>query len=82
MSIKLSNARTMAATGRYPQTWEAVLAVLPASTVTALTARQLAELADAVRASWDTTKALAEAEVVAEGLVWDARAGRSLPIGA
>lgn len=80
MSIKLSRARSLANTGRYPRTWEAVCATLPATITRTLTSRQLADLADAIAESWTATKALAEAGAVADGLVWDARAGRSRQI--
>ncbi len=77
MSIKVERARKLSEVGRYPATYAAVLASLSPEVVAALSSRLLARLLDDVWASWKETKRLHEADIVAEGAVWDA-GGRRL----
>ncbi len=75
-AIKIKRALRLAAVGDLPETSGAMLAALPAETVAALTARQLAGLLDAAWRLVQASKALAERAACDEGAVWDARAQR------
>jgi hypothetical protein len=48
-SIKIRRAQRLAAIGRNPRTWEAIIDAIPAGVIEAINSRQLAELADAMR---------------------------------
>ena len=47
--IKINRAAKICAAGRYPLTYAAIIAAIPPGVVSALPARQLAALADAMR---------------------------------
>lgn len=82
MGIKLNRARRLSEVGRYPQTYEAVLGSLSPEVVAALNARLLAKLLDDVWTSWKETRRIHEADIVAEGAVWDAGGERLREIAA
>lgn len=52
-TIKIKRAQGLAAVGKYPRTWAAIIGAIPAAVVSALSSRQLAELADAMRTQYE-----------------------------
>lgn len=71
--IKINRARHLSTTGRYPASFDAMLAAIPAPVVTGLTAKALAALIDAQWIACQDAKAIAEREAIDAGAVWDAR---------
>ena len=65
MSIKINNAAKIAKCGKFPRTFAAVLAAIPAEVIDSLTAKNLASLADAMDAHFKAGMASAESEVEA-----------------
>ena len=49
MTIKLNRARNLADVGQFPSTWAAIIAAMPESVLNGCTARQVADIADAMR---------------------------------
>ena len=62
MSIKINNAAKIAKVGKFPRTFSAVLAAIPSDVIAALTAKQLASLADAMDAHFHAGRASVETE--------------------
>jgi hypothetical protein len=81
-AIKRERARRLCPVGRYPETYAALSAHLPDRLLDRLTARDLADVIEAFARVSGTAKALADREAVANGCVWDARAGRLVEIAA
>jgi hypothetical protein len=63
-SIKIARAAKIAKAAKFPRTWQAVIAAIPAEVVAALTAKQLAAMADAMHAQFQAghTAGASEAE--------------------
>lgn len=80
--IKIKRARAAATIGRYPASFDAMLARVPADVVAALTSAQLAQMLDALADACDASKALAARDACDEGAIWDARANRLREIAA
>lgn len=80
--IKIKRARAAAAIGRYPATFDAMLARVPAEVVSALTSAHLARMLDALADACDASKALATRSACDEGAIWDARRSRLREIAA
>lgn len=72
-AIKINRALRLADVGRYPETARAMLRALPASALDKLSAREIAEMLDAMHALTERSKAIAERDACEAGLVWDAR---------
>ena len=72
-SIKINRAQKLTSIGKYPGTWAALLAHVPAELRNTLTARQIAQTVDALWACAQASKAIADREAIADGGVWDAR---------
>ena len=72
-SRKINRAARLAETGCYPGTFLAMFYAIPAATVAALTAAQLAELIDSTAALADNSKAISAREIISDGGVWDAQ---------
>ena len=53
MSIKINKARAIAATGKFPRTFDGVCNAVPLLVVQAITAKQLAALIDSMRAQFE-----------------------------
>lgn len=81
-SIKINRAQALSTTGRYGQTFAAMLEAIPAAVVETLTARQLADTIDAMQRLAEASKALAARDICADGFVWDARRGASRDLAA
>jgi hypothetical protein len=79
-AIKRERARRLCPVGRYPETYAALSAHLPERLVERLSARDLADVIEAFDLVSSTGKALADREAVANGCVWNARAGRLVEI--
>lgn len=71
MSIKINRAQKLAKIGDCPGSFFAMLEFIPASAIAALNSRQIAELIDAVWRLASASKALAAADAIMEGGVWD-----------
>lgn len=52
-TIKIRRAQQLAAIGRNPRTWGAIIGAIPADVVQAVNSRRLAALADAMRQQHD-----------------------------
>ena len=63
MSIKITNAAKIAKIGKFPRTFAAVLAAIPAEVTEALTAKKLAALVDAMDAQFKAGRAAAQKDV-------------------
>lgn len=72
--VKINRAMKMARIGSNPGSASDMLAAIPASTIAGLTARQLAELLDAMWSLAQASKAIAARDACAEGAIWDAQA--------
>jgi len=73
MSTKISRAHKLAAIGNCPGSFEAMLAAIPLGVRRTLNSGQIALLLDA---NWQlacASKAIANADAIAEGGVWDHR---------
>jgi hypothetical protein len=72
--IKVNRAVRISQIGRYPASASAMLRAIPAEVIDALPARLIAVLMDAQWETCQASKAIAEADAITEGAVWDARA--------
>jgi hypothetical protein len=72
-TIKLSRARAISKTGRYPGTYDAMLAHIPTALVASASAAVIAATIDAMASACAEAKALAGADAISEGAVWDAK---------
>lgn len=72
-TIKVNRALSLASIGGCPGSAGDMLGAIPTAVIEALPSRLLAELLDANWRLAQRSKALANAEAVAEGAVWDAR---------
>lgn len=70
--IKINRALRLSKIGKCPQSAADMLAALPWSAIGRLRAVDLAELVDAMWAVASRSKAIAVADAIAEGYVWDA----------
>ena len=75
---KFERAKREALVGQFPQTFADVWQFIPDAARRTLTARQLAELADAMHALYRRGKLDARGEVVDEGGIWDGAQMRKL----
>lgn len=82
MSIKLSRARRLCDTGRYPATYDVLLDHVPDALIDRLTAAEIAEMIDAMYRCSARAKALAARDAIDEGCVWDARRQRLVELQA
>lgn len=80
--IKIERARRLSSTGNYPATFSAMLSHVSAETISTVSSRTLAAIIDDLRKASEAAKALANAEAINEGCVWDARQQRHKDIGA
>lgn len=69
--IKVNRALRLSTIGRYPASVSAMLDAVPAEVVSALSARRLAAMLDAMWEACQESKRLALREAVAEGAIWD-----------
>ncbi len=51
-SIKIGKAQAISQMGNHPQTWSAIINVIPASAIEKLTAKDIATLVDSIRNSY------------------------------
>lgn len=82
MSIKINRALKLASIGANPDSAAAMLEVIPAEAIKAVTAHQLAAMLDAVWRACQASKAIATREALDEGAIWDAGRGRLREIAA
>jgi len=68
-AIKYNRAKRLAHVGQYHQTYAAVWGAIPAEAKDALTSRALAELADAMRLSYNRGGTAAYRELYDEGAI-------------
>ena len=81
-SRKVNKAATMCAIGTHPDSVAAMLRAIPGDVIAALPARLIAQLIDANWRLACASKALAAADAIQEGCVWDAQQGRHRDIAA
>lgn len=53
MSVKLNRAAKMSPLSRYPRTWSALIARIPSDVRATLTAKQIAAMAEQLRAQYE-----------------------------
>ena len=70
-TIKLARAARATSLSAYPATWSEIIARIPPSAVARLTGAEVAEVAQAVAASYWAGERHAIREVLDEGAVWD-----------
>jgi hypothetical protein len=70
-AIKIKRAARLAKIGPCPDSFQAVIETIGPEVVAALSARQIADLADRIWASWQTTKAIHERDILAEGAIFN-----------
>ncbi|MFN7002195.1 MAG: hypothetical protein ACK4NW_02050 [Roseinatronobacter sp.] len=75
-SIKVNRAVAMSQIGSHPASAQAMLAAIPRDVIDALPSRLVAALLDANWQLAQQSKAIAEADAVQEGAIWDARRGQ------
>lgn len=73
MSIKIDRAMKLSTTGRYPQTFFAMLAHVSPSVIESVSGRTLAHIIDDLYDASAAAKAIAASDIVDAGAVWDAR---------
>ncbi|MCG8506186.1 MAG: hypothetical protein MI755_16400 [Sphingomonadales bacterium] len=71
--IKINRAAQHSETGRYPETFRAMLGHVPADLIARVTGRDLAMIIDALARCATRSKAIAERDACDEGVIWDAR---------
>lgn len=81
-SRKVNKAVKMSNIGEHPESVAAMLRAIPADVIDALPARLIAQLIDANWRLAGASKAIAAAEAIQEGCVWDAQQGRHRDIAA
>ena len=67
----VSRIQKAAKTGQLPHTFRAVLETVPPGIIDRLTVQEGALLIDSIYNSWQTTKRLYAAEILAEGAIYD-----------
>lgn len=72
-TIKVNRALRMSDIGAYPSSASAMLAAIPSSVIDRLPAREIAALLDANWRLAGKSKAIACADAIAEGMIWDAK---------
>ncbi|PIK71493.1 hypothetical protein CS379_19035 [Methylobacterium frigidaeris] len=77
--IKIVRAARLSKVGRYPQTFEAVIATVGPEVIGVLSSKDLATLADRIWDSWRESKRIAAREALGEGGVWSEREDRFIP---
>ncbi len=80
MPDKITRIKNAAKTGRLQASFRAVLETIPPGTLDRLTVQEGALLVDSIWQSWQTTKRLHEAELLAEGAIFDTARGVLLEI--
>ncbi len=75
-AIKINRALRASKVGAFPGSAAAMIVHLPTSLIESLTGQQLGEMLDALWRVAGASKAIAAREVIADGCVWDDRAGR------
>lgn len=73
MSIKIDRAEKLSDTGRYPQTFAAMLAHVSLEIVGTVSSRTLARIIDALADASTAAKAVAREDVAGDGGLWDNR---------
>lgn len=81
-SRKVNKAVAMCSIGTHRESATAMLRAIPADVIDALPARLIAQLIDANWRLAGASKAIAAAEAIQEGCVWDAQQGRHRDIAA
>lgn len=81
-SRKVNKAVKMSSISEHPQSASAMLRAIPDDVIAALPARLIAQLIDANWTLAGISKAIAAAEAVENGTIWDDRQGRSREIAA
>ncbi len=79
MSIKIDKAIRL--TRHLPRARREILASIPATLTARITSGELAQVMDALNEHWHKAIAHAEAEAVAEGVIWSQRDNALLLIG-
>lgn len=74
-SIKLARARSLSRIGNYPRSAAAMESHLPKEVIAQCNSAALAAMLDALWATAQEAKGLAEAEACDQGYIWDARRG-------
>jgi hypothetical protein len=52
-AIKIARAAKIANAAKFPRTWSAIISAIPASVIKACSSKQIAALADAMRAQYE-----------------------------
>ena len=73
MQIKIKRARKLCSTGKYPDSFAAMLALVPCDVQAALTSHELAAMIDVLWAACERSKAIAERAACSHGYIWDSR---------
>ncbi|GEK69788.1 hypothetical protein [Paracoccus denitrificans] len=79
---KVNRAVAMCSIGMHPESVAAMLRAIPEDVIAALPARLIAQLIDANWRLAGASKAIAAADAIREGCVWDAQQGRHRDIAA
>lgn len=81
-ATKINRAMRLADAGRYPRTFDGLLAHVPAELRASLTGAQLAQVIDALEHCARASKALRTREIREDGGIWNETRGRFDAIGA
>lgn len=79
-TIKINRARKLSTTGKYPESFSAMLNHIPSRLIERLTSREIADMIDALWNASLKAKELQDAAIVAEGAVWDAKRQRLIEL--
>lgn len=80
--IKIDRARKASKIGKFPRSFNAMVAAIPSEAISALTSKQIAIMIDAIWDACQRSKGIAERDACTEGAVWDAKAGKLREISA
>lgn len=69
--MKIDKSRNYCYLSKNEDSFYAVIAIIPDEALQDLSAKALGKLVDAIWKSWQDTKHIHEADIIAEGAVWD-----------
>lgn len=75
-NIKINRARNLSQTGKYPQSFNAMLDIIPSDIIKKLTSKQLSLLLDSIWEGCQQSKRLESIEICDQGYIWDSKQNR------
>lgn len=76
--IKIARAKALSTIGDCHNSFDAMLAYIPAGVLKTLPAKRLAQMVDGLWLACGATRAIAARDAIEDGFVWDERAQRAI----